>query len=110
MQSITLEYFEDQLDSLYADLEDIKNSLLKQYMFSKDEDIYITQHSSLDTDDEVECLTKLHTQRDNIDIYMYLVKADRSRLPSKQELLTDKKLTELEKEVMSIKKKLVGLI
>jgi len=84
MQTITLEYFENQLDSLYTDTEEIEHSLLKQYMFDKDKDIYITQNSSLDEDEEVACLERLHTKRDGIDVYMYLVKADRSSLPTKE--------------------------
>ncbi|MFK5937465.1 MAG: hypothetical protein QM497_03615 [Sulfurimonas sp.] len=83
MQTITLEYFENQLDSLYEDKEDMENALLKQYMFDANRDVYITQNSNLDEDESIECLEKLHTNRDGLDMYMYLVKVDRSDLPSK---------------------------
>jgi len=83
MKTITIEYFENMLDSLYEDSEDLYNSLMKQYMFDTDKDIFITPHPDLDLEDEIECLEKLHTQRDGMDIYMYLVKADRSELQKK---------------------------
>jgi len=83
MQTITLEYFENQLDSLYNDKEDMKNSLLKQYMFNADRDVYITHSPDLDKDESVECLEKMHVNRDGLDMYMYLVKVDRGDLPAK---------------------------
>lgn len=83
MITITIEYFENILDSLYEDSEDLHNSLMKQYMFDTDKDIFITPNPDLDLEDEIECLEKLHTQRDGMDIYMYLVKADRSELQKK---------------------------
>jgi len=82
MQTITLEYFENQLDSLYEDKEDMQNALLKQYMFDADKDIFITHNSDLDKDESVECLEKLHINRDGLDMYMYLVKVDRGDLAS----------------------------
>lgn len=81
MQIITPEYFENQLDSLYEDKEDIQNVLLKQYMFDADKDIFITHSPDLDTDESVECLEKLHVNKDGLDMYMYLVKVDRGDLP-----------------------------
>ncbi|QOP45874.1 hypothetical protein [Sulfurimonas paralvinellae] len=85
MQTITLEYFENQFDSLYEDKEDMENALLKQYMFDANMDIYVTQNPNLDKDDSIECLEKLHTNRDGLDMYMYLVKVDRGDLPLKSE-------------------------
>lgn len=83
MKTITLEYFENMLDTLFEDSEDLQNSLLKQYMFDTDKDVYITPNAALDEEDEIECLEKLQTQRDGMDIYMYLVKVDRSDLQKK---------------------------
>jgi len=71
MQTTTLEYFENQLDTLYENKEDMQNALLKQYMFDTDKD------------ESVVCLEKLHVNRDGLDMYMYLVKVDRGDLPSK---------------------------
>ncbi len=85
MQTITLEYFENQLDSLYEDREDIENALLKQYMFDANRDVYITQNPNLDKDESIECLEKLQTNRNGLDLYMYLVKVDRGNLPLKSE-------------------------
>lgn len=83
MKTITPEYFENMLDTLFKDSEDLKNSLLKQCMFDNDKDVFITPNAELDKEDKIECLEKLYTQRDGIDIYMYLVKVDRSELPKK---------------------------
>ena len=83
MKTITPKYFENMLDTLFEDSEDLQNSLLKQYMFDTDKDVYITPNAKLDKEDEIECLEKLHTQRDGMDIYMYLIKVDRSELPKK---------------------------
>jgi len=83
MQTITLEYFENQLDTLYEDKEDMQNAILKQYMFDVDKDVYITHNSDLDMDESIECLEKLHINKDGLDMYMYLVKVDRGDLPSK---------------------------
>ena len=85
MQTITLEYFENQLDSLYEDREDMENALLKQCMFDADKDIFITHSPDLDKDEFMECLEKLHINKDGLDMYMYLVKVDRSDLPLKSE-------------------------
>ena len=85
MQTITLEYFENQLDSLYEDREDMENALLKQYMFDANRDVFITHSSDLDKDESMECLEKLHINKDGLDMYMYLVKVDRSDLPLKSE-------------------------
>ena len=51
MQTITFEYFENQLDSLYEDKEDMQNALLKQYMFDADKDIFITHSPDLNKDE-----------------------------------------------------------
>jgi hypothetical protein len=83
MKTITAEYFENMLDSLFEDSEDLQNSLLKQYVFDENSDIYITPNAELDLKDEIECLEKLHTRRDGMDIYMYRVKVDRSHLSKK---------------------------
>lgn len=85
MQTITLEYFENQLDVLYEDKDDMENALLKQYMFDANRDTYITQNPNLDKDDSIECVEKLHINKDGLDMYMYLVKVDRSDLPLKSE-------------------------
>ena len=85
MQTITLAYFENQLDSLYEDKEDMENALLKQYMFDADKDVFITHSPDLDKDESIKCLEKLHINRDGLDMYMYLVKVDRSDLPLKSE-------------------------
>ena len=81
MQTITQEYFENQLNSLYDNKEDMEDALLKQYIFDKDKDVYVTHSPDLDKDEAVECLEKLHINRDGLDMYMYLVKVDRSDLP-----------------------------
>jgi len=81
MKTITAEYFENQIDTLFEDSEDLQNSLLKQYMFDNDKDIYITPNDQLDK--ELECLKKLHTNRDGVDLYLYVIKVDRSHLPKK---------------------------
>ncbi len=83
METITLEYFENMLDTLFEDEEDLKNSLLKQYMYDKDKDIFITPNSELDEEDDIECLKKLQTQRAGMDLYLYVVKVDREDLPKK---------------------------
>ncbi len=85
MQTITLEYFENQLDSLYEDKEDMENALLKQYIFDADKDIFITHSPDLDKDESMECLEKLHINKDGLDMHMYLVKVDRSDLLLKSE-------------------------
>jgi hypothetical protein len=85
MQTITLGYFENQLDSLYEDKEDMENALLKQYMFDTNRDVYITQNPDVDKDEFIECLEKLHINRDGLDMYMYLVKVNRGNLPLKSE-------------------------
>ncbi len=85
MQTITLEYFENQLDSLYEDREDMENALLKQCMFDADKDVFITHSPDLDKDESMECLEKLHINKDGLDMYMYLVKVDRSDLPFKSQ-------------------------
>ena len=85
MQTITPEYFENQLDSLYEDKKDMENALLKQCMFDADKDIFITHSPDLDKDESIECLEKLHINKDGLDMYMYLVKVDRSNLPLKSE-------------------------
>ncbi len=81
METITLEYFENQIDTLFEDSEDLQNSLLKQYMLDKDKDIYITPNDRLD--EELECMKKLHINRDGLDLYLYVIKVDRSHLPKK---------------------------
>jgi len=81
METITVEYFENMLDTLFEDSEDLQNSLLKQYMFDNDKDIYITPNDQLD--EELECMKKLHINRDGLDLYLYVIKVDRSHLPKK---------------------------
>jgi hypothetical protein len=83
MQTITLEYFENQLDTLYENKEDMQNALLKQYIFDADKNVFITHCPDLDKDESIECLEKLHINRDGLDMYMYLVKVDRGDLPLK---------------------------
>ena len=83
METITPEYFENMLDTLFEDEEDLKNSLLKQYMFDNDKDIFITPNSVLDEEDDIECVKKLHTQRAGMDLYLYVVKVEREELPKK---------------------------
>jgi len=85
MKIITLEYFENLLDTLYEDKEAMQNILVYQYMFDKDKDIYIAHNSELDKDVFKECLEKLHINRDGLDMYMYLVRVDRNNLPLKAE-------------------------
>jgi len=83
LNEINEEYFQNQLDTLFEDEEDLKNSLLKQYMLDSDKDIYITPNSELDEEEEIKCLKKLHTERDGMDLYLYVVKADREDLQKK---------------------------
>jgi len=83
LNEINEEYFQNQLDTLFEDEEDLRNSLLKQYMLDSDKDIYITPNSELDEEEEIECLKKLHTERDGMDLYLYVVKADREDLPKR---------------------------
>jgi len=104
MENINEEYFNNMLDSLFEDDKDLQMSLIKQYMYDEDKDIYITPNNELDEEEEIECLKKLHTNRNGFDVYMYVVKVDRSHLPSKQEFLIEEKLTQLEKEVADLKK------
>ena len=85
MQGINEEYFDLQLDSLFEDEDDLKHSIMKQYMFNDTHDIYITQNNTLDEDADIDCVQKLETTRDAIDVYMYLVKVDRTDLPLKSE-------------------------
>ena len=83
MENINEEYFNNILDSLFEDDENLQMSLLKQYMYDKDKDIFITPNSELDAEEGIECLKKLHTNRNEFDIYMYVVRVDRSKLPKK---------------------------
>jgi len=83
MENINEEYFNNMLDSLFEDDKDLQMSLLKQYMYDKDKDIFITPNSEFDKEGEIECLKKLHTCRNGFDIYMYVVRVDRSKLPKK---------------------------
>ena len=84
MENINEEYFNNMLDTLFEDEEDLRNSLLKQYMLDRDKNIYITPNSELDEEEEIECLKKLHINRNGFDVYMYVVKADRSDLPKRE--------------------------
>ena len=83
MENITQEYFENQLDSLYDSEEDIKRTILKQYMYDEHKDIYISPNPMLDDSDEINCLKKMHLNRNGFDIYLYVVKVDRSHLSKK---------------------------
>ena len=83
METITPEYFENMLDTLFEDSEDLHNSLLKQYMFDNDKDIFIIPNNELDEENGIECIKKLYTQRAGMDLYLYVIKVDRSHLPKK---------------------------
>jgi Zn-dependent M16 (insulinase) family peptidase len=83
LNKINEEYFQNQLDVLFEDEEDLRNSLLKQYMLDNDSDIFITPNSELDEEKEIECLKKLRTERDGMVLYLYVVKADREHLSKK---------------------------
>jgi len=84
MQKINLEYFQTQLDTLYEDSADMEDCIIKQFMYNKDYDIYITKDDELDEDDELECEEKLNiTTPSGIDMYMYQIKVDRDELVEK---------------------------
>lgn len=83
MENINEEYFNNMLDSLFEDDEDLQMSLLKQYMYDENKDIFITPNEALDEEDEIECLKKMHTNKNGFDVYMYVVKVDRSKLQKK---------------------------
>ena len=85
MKTITEEYFNTQLDTLYVDKSNMQNALAIQYMFDDTRDIIISPMSELEKEIAIKYQKKLHINKSGIDMYMYLIHVDRSDLPYKSD-------------------------
>ena len=76
MKKVTEEYFEELIDTIFQEKEELEMNISTSLPFDEKEEteIVITSCEGMENDEGVECYTKYKTEKFGIEVFMYHIK------------------------------------
>lgn len=76
MKKATEEYFEELLDTVFQEQEDLEMNISTSVPFDEKEEteIVITSFDSMDKEEDIVCYSKYKTEKFGIEVFMYHIK------------------------------------